>query len=333
MESLPNNLIIMIASYLDNAIDSANFRLVNQYCARIGAEEHFHYFPFGHCTPNKALERMQGLAASPLVKHIRGLDYDEEYEPDDKAHLQRSANCRVVAQVAQSFFDAGAKIELVQAQRLGFRMFSPSFGYDLDAFARVFQHVKDMSLGFEKVSREGLEYEEVFTIEKNIREFLGRLEILEILSVSFEQLNSGRVWHSLRNVVPYERKWKGLKSLHFNNIAAQGLDLVSILRNHSDTLTCIHWDNMRLESRIDHEGYGKTKGQQWRDVFEQFGKMSLKHGSVHEGWVFGREEEKVAWKVKGNTATEMIIMTDLRKYLHGREDEEAGESDEVGEGE
>ncbi|OAK94530.1 hypothetical protein IQ06DRAFT_298538, partial [Phaeosphaeriaceae sp. SRC1lsM3a] len=156
MESLPDELNIMIASYLTSAIDSANYRLTSKYCARIGAEEHFHYFPSGHGTPESAMERMRGiLGREELRRCVKGLDFDfnaaaegeegvedvaedeDDLEEDDEVMRardqarERAARAErdrifVLASIASGFRDAEVRIELLQAQNLPFSFFSSS---------------------------------------------------------------------------------------------------------------------------------------------------------------------------------------------------------------
>lgn len=331
MESLPDELNCMIASHLDTATDCGNYRLVSQRFARLGAAELFHYFPFGNGTPSSAISRMQSLTASPhLVKHVKGLDFAEEHEDDDATHRRNKTNCRALATIASVFSDAGAKIEVLQAQRLRFDFFAPQ--HDLTAFILASQHLKDVHLGFDKLSRAALTPRPLADIEKRIHGFLGKLENLEVLAIWFEE-EDFRGWapgHHLRNIVPLTRTWRRLRSLELHHCWVDGRDLITFLQNHEETgtLACVHLSGLGIRE-VGGGGDGgeeKKKGEKWRAVFEQIGKMGLRHGDVCEGDSWAKEGVE-EWVVRGEGG-EVGIRTDLRRYLEGGEDPDLEDGEE-----
>lgn len=333
MESLPDELNCMIASYFDNGTDSGNFRLTSKYCARVGAETHFENFPFGHGTFDDAITRMQNLASSPFVKLIKSLDYDQMPEPTTSD--ERRDQARLLTRIARGFWAAGAPIELLQAQRLSFAFFSDEFSSEgvSDDFATTCSGVKDLSLSFiadPQVVRNRQRHA-VKRTEVNLRGYMEKLEHLERLSVSYEEWDFKRTGHCLKDIVPLGRKWKRLRSIQLDWMYVDGQDLVEIMRNHADTLTCVHFSGMALRSTLEHDGRGESRAQQWKKVFEQIGKMSLNHGCVFEGYRWVNEEES-EWVVKGDGGREVMIKTDLLKYLKGEEIADEEDETEAAEG-
>jgi hypothetical protein len=315
MDSLPGELHYTIASHLTRSIDSAHYRLTSKYFAHIGASTHFTNFPFGHGTSSDAITRMVNLASSPHVKHVKGIDYFQE--PPPKTSEERADQARLLTRVVRGLVDAGAPIDLIQAQGLSFSFFSDKLSASGGAqfnFATSCERLRDLTLCFRAdpcVPRMRQQFAKRAT-EDNFRTYLGKLNYLQVLSVSFEEQEFRRDRHCLRDVVPLKRKWKGLKSIYLDWMYVDGNDIVELLRNHAETLECVHFSCLALQLE---GGSANAKKKQWRKVFEQIGKMKLRDGSVSERWSAGGEEEEVEWVVRGNDGRETVIKTDLKKYL------------------
>ncbi|KAH7406336.1 hypothetical protein DE146DRAFT_754305 [Phaeosphaeria sp. MPI-PUGE-AT-0046c] len=332
MENLPAELNCMIASHFDSATDSASYRLTSKYFARIGAEEHFRYFPFGSGTPSSALSRMQSLTSSPLIKHVKGLDYIQQAPSDEEGapQVHPTERSRILAQVARGFWAQGARIELLQTQGLSLRVFDGGLDLDGGPFAQACEHVADLMLSFDERGawrgREGPPGA-MGASEKKLRTFLGTLPNLTDLGVSFSKSDVERCPHALRDVVPLEHVWPRLKSLHLWWMDVEGAEIIALLQNHADMLRCIHLSGMTISAAAHG---GESKGKQWRKVFDQIAKMKLDHGEVHEKWGFGSEEEKkeMKWVGTREDGRHVVIETDLKKYLVEGGEDEVEEEDE-----
>lgn len=287
---------------------------------------------------NAAAEGEEGV--EDVAEDEDDLEEDDEVMRARDQARERAARAErdrifVLASIASGFRDAEVRIELLQAQNLPFSFFSSSPVQDIvegggagEAFTRACESVKDLTLWFS--DRNVVHWPDwhvhgtvraLRNTESNLRTFLASLGQLEILAVAFDNGTFSRSGHGLCAVLPTMHIWSKLSSIHLDWLYVEGPELVTLLANHAETLRCIHWSGMVMRTDMA----GDKKKRQWREVFQQIGSMDLRHGGVFEGWSFGSEEEQAKfgdWKGKGRGGREVVIRTDLMKYLEGGEEKE-----------
>jgi hypothetical protein len=349
MDSLPDELHLAIASYLDDRKDSANYRLTSKRFARIGAEPYFKTLNFGRCLLDQALERIRAVAASPFAKFVDGFDSDGENKSNVDAPPRRRISSVLLPseryierrqhlyEIAKEFHETGLRLNSVQLRNIVFDVFGSS--WDANTLARACASVKELGLFFGSPSivphRLDLQM-----AEYNMRIFLAVLHDLEVLSITFPVGGSIGYQHRLCDLVPRTQIGPRLRELTLFGVVFTAPDIVTLLSNHADTLEYVWLQALELDDPEELGGPADARpmtkeeeGQEWRKVFAQIAKMKLRHvyltkatwlPAIYKVW----DSCVMRWIVDGDDGQEVFVRTNLVDFL---DDEWEDDSDYDGE--
>jgi hypothetical protein len=308
MNSLPTELQIAIASHLDDPTAIANYRLTNKRAAHIGAEFLFQVFT---CRVSTAtLDRMKHILASKYARFVHTIDYDGDGGDD----ARREHEMKVFASMLRNF---GPRIAHLRATHLSLSAFSPRIRPGDPGFWVATSGLTTVELAF-------VYYEYNPVVPQNrLRKFTRGLERLSEVRL---RLCKERFWnmnyaYGLGKVIDVTWTWPQLRKMEVGHVHVCGKDVVMLLRNHKATLEsaelrCVALDVIKWDDRM----------RAWRNIWGTLGEMEkLQGGYVEEEVRLSEEEDASAlgngeirdWRVKAGGEREVVIRTNLGKYLEG----------------
>lgn len=303
MEPFPDEINVLIVSRLTNRSDLANYRLTCKDFARIGAEPYFERFAYGKSPLLHTLQRVYSLAASPYVKHVNHLDYNEKGWL--RGIKKRHKRCNVAKKVIQILWDAGARIETLQAQG----MYDVFFLQPVDDFAQWCAHLKQLTFRYGYYERCNMyKRNHILRAEGHMRELLMSLEGLEVLSADCVREGGNKGPRELLNIFSISHTWPNLRELHLAHFYTGTQDLITILSNHANTLVCVRFVHMSL---IPIARGGEPR--EWWRLFQQLGRMNVHQGSIYQN--YEKQGREFQWVMHAQSGIEVNIRTDVKHYL------------------
>lgn len=196
--------------------------------------------------------------------------------------------------------------------------FSPLPGAADDKFLEECKNLVTLELVFEDLPRD--RHEPL----KGLRRLLNGLDALETLRL---EMDKERLWDStvafeLTDVLPITNVWRNLRRFEVVYVRLQAKDIVELLQNHRMTLECVNLIELVLNVH-----YEADRGMEWRRIFGVLGELEkLEQGKVigsGRDWVDANGEYSgnvVGWKLRTCGEREVALLTNLTKYLEGREE-------------
>jgi hypothetical protein len=308
MNSLPNELHYVITSHLDDPTAIANYRLTHKRAAHIGAEFLFQVFTGRVSTAT--LERMKHILASKHTRFVRTIKYAGDV--GDNALGQRET--KIFACILRHF---GPHITHLCATHLSlFALFPRARARNKSLLVGTTGlTVVDLAFAYTNIRFRDL--------HRWLRMFLRRLEGLREVRLGFSRKSfwTFRYKYRLCEVVDMTWTWPQLRKVAVGPVHVREEDVVMLLRNHKATLEVVELRCVAL----DVIGWDDKK-RAWRNIWGVLGEMEKLQGGYVEEEVRVAEEEDASalgngdfgdWKVKAGGEREVVIRTNLGKYLEG----------------